>query len=179
MAELATLARPYANAVYNMGRERNQLEGWARQLALLANVVEAPQVRSLVESPAVPDAAKAHRVADVVGAELNEAGRGLVHALAANKRLPLLPEIRRQFDALKADADKTLAVEITAATPLTEDNLERFAAALAQRFEQQVEMTAKVDESLLGGAVIRAGDTVFDGSVRGKLDKLAESLAKA
>ena len=179
MAELATLARPYANAVFDLARERGQLDRWARQLAILAELSQVPRVWALVESPALPDEAKAHQLAELAGADLDEAGRGLVHALAVNKRLPLLPEIRRQFDALKAEADKTLAVEITAATPLTAVDLERFEKALTQRFEQRVEMTSNVDPALLGGAVIRAGDTVFDGSVRGKLDKLAESLAKA
>ena len=179
MAELATLARPYAQAVFGLAQERDQLDRWARQLALLAEVAETPRVRSLVTSPALADAAKGHQVAEVVGDGLDDAGRGLVRALAANKRLALLAEIRRQFDALKAEADRTLAVEITAATPLSEADLTRFEQALARRFDQRVEMAAKVDESLLGGAVIRAGDTVFDGSVRGKLDKLAESLGRA
>lgn len=178
MAELATLARPYANAVFGLARERGQLDRWARQLAVLAGLTQTPQVSALVESPALPDEAKGHQLAELAGADLDDAGGGLVHALAVNKRLPLLAEIRRQFDALKAEADKTLAVEITAATPLTDVDLERFEQALTQRFEQRVEMTSSVDPALLGGAVIRAGDTVFDGSVRGKLDKLAEALAK-
>lgn len=179
MVELATLARPYANAVFDMAREGGQLDRWARQLALLSGLTGAPRVQALVDSPALPDEAKAHQLAKLAGGDLDDAGRGLVRALSLHKRLPLLPEIKRQFDALKAEAEQTMAVEITAATPLTEAHLERFAQAITQRFERRVEITSKVDAALLGGAVIRAGDTVFDGSVRGKLDKLAETLAKA
>lgn len=179
MAELATLARPYANAAFGLAQERGQLERWARLLRLLADALELPALQALVETPSKADAAKAREFAALLGDELDAAGRGFLDVLAANKRLALLPEIQRQFGALKAAAEKTLDVEITAAARLSEAELQQFAAALERRFEQQVDVTARVDAALLGGAVIRAGDTVFDGSVRGKLDKLAESLARA
>ena len=179
MAELATLARPYANAAFGLAQERGQLERWARLLRLLADALDVPALQALVETPSKSDAAKAHEFAALLGDELDASGRGFLDVLAANKRLALLPEIQRQFGALKAAAEKTLDVEITAATGLSEAELQQFASALERRFQQQVDVKAKIDAALLGGAVIRAGDTVFDGSVRGKLDKLAESLARA
>ena len=179
MAELATLARPYASAVFDLARERGQLDRWARLLRLLAAALDVAAMRSLVETPSKADAAKAREFAAVLGDDIDDAGRSFLNVVAANKRLALLPEIQRQFEALKAAAEKTLDVEITAATGLSDAELRQFASVLERRFAQRVDVTARVDAALLGGAVIRAGDTVFDGSVRGKLDKLAESLARA
>ena len=179
MAELATLARPYAGAIFDLARQRRELDRWARTLRLLAEAVRAPAVQTLLQTPAASAARKASELAALLGDELTDAARRFVDVLAENKRLTLLPEIEQRFAALKAVAEKTLDVEITAAAPLSDAQLQQFVNALERRFEQRVQVTAVVDDALLGGAVVRAGDTVFDGSVRGKLDKLAESLDRA
>ncbi len=178
MAELATLARPYANAVFDLASQRDALDRWSRMLSLAAAAVAEPAVEAMIESPAVPDAAKAHQLIELVRDELDDAGRRFLHALADNKRLPLLPEIGAQFDALKAEAERVLDVEIASAVPLTETELASFTDALKRRHERDIEVSTVVDETLIGGAIVRAGDTVVDGSVRGKLDKLAESLTR-
>ena len=179
MAELATLARPYANAVFDLATERDGLERWSRMLGLAAAASREPAVQALIESPAISDERKAHTLIDLVREELDDAGRRFLHTLAENKRLPLLSEIGEQFEALKAEAERVLEVEIASAVSLSEDELKQFTDALARRFEREIQVSTVVDANLLGGAVVRAGDTVVDGSVRGKLDKLAESLARA
>ena len=179
MAELATLARPYANAIFDLASERDALVRWSRMLSLASAAVAEPTVQALIESPAVADAQKAHHLIDLVRDELDDAGRRFLHTLAENKRLPLLAEIAAQFDALKAEAERVLDVEIASAVPLTEAELAGFTEALRRRYERDIEVSTVVDAELIGGAVVRAGDTVVDGSVRGKLDKLAESLARA
>ena len=179
MAELATLARPYANAVFDLATERDGLERWSRMLGLAAAASREPAVQALIASPAISDEQKAHTLIDLVREELDDAGRRFLHTLAENKRLPLLPEIGGQFEALKAEAERVLDVEIASAVSLSEDELKRFTDALARRFEREIQVSTVVDANLIGGAVVRAGDTVVDGSVRGKLDKLAESLARA
>ncbi len=179
MAEIATLARPYANAAFDIAKSNDRLAKWSRMLNLLAATAATDEARALIGSPTLPDEAKAHRLNDVLRDELDADGRSFVLVLGANKRLGLMPEIAAQFEALKAAAEKVLDVEIAAAVALSAAQRETYAEALAKRFEQEVSVTATVDESLLGGAVIRAGDTVIDGSVRGRLTRLIDALQRA
>ena len=180
MAELATLARPYANAAFDLACESGDQDRWSRTLDFLSRALAEPGARALVASP-VAAAQKAHALLELVREEFGEVTepvRRFVQVLASNKRLALLGEIGEQFETLKAEAEKTLDIEVTSAVALTDPEIERLSAALTRRFEREIEVSTAVDGNLIGGAVIRAGDTVVDGSVRGKLDKLAESLAK-
>lgn len=179
MAEIATLARPYANAVFDLARTNDRLENWSRMLGLLSAAAQTPEARALIGSPAMPSEAKAHRLIDVVRDELDNGGRRFVLVLADNKRLELLPEVAAQFEARKAEAERVLDVEIAAAATLSEAQMNDYAQALERRFSQQVNVTAVTDPGLVGGAVIRAGDTVIDGSVRGRLTRLVEALQRA
>ena len=178
MAELATLARPYANAVFSLALEHGALALWSRRLGLLAAAAEEEAVRRLLEAPDLPAEEKALSLAQVCGDEMDEQGRNFLLALAHNGRLPLIAEIRNGFEALKAAEEKSLDVEVLSTFPLTEAQTERLRGALQTKFGKDVHLASKVDANLLGGAVVRAGDTVIDGSVRGRLDKLAESLAR-
>ena len=178
MAELATLARPYANAVFNIARSAGRLTQWAPMLGLLARAVEADRVKDLIAAPAFAPEVKAHRLIDVVRDEIDDRCRRFVHVLADNHRLDLLPEIAAQYEALKAEAEKTLDVEITAAVELSDRQVDAYTHALRRHFDQDVNVSVAIDASLVGGAVIRAGDTVIDGSVRGRLTRLVESLQR-
>ena len=180
MAELATFARPYANAAFDLATARGDQDRWSRTLDFLARTLLEPGVRDLVASP-VADAQKAHEFLELLRTEfggVTEPVRRFIQVLASNKRLALLGEISEQFEAQKAEAERTLDIEVTSAVEMTNDEIERLSAALEARFEREREVCTAVDESLIGGAVVRAGDTVVDGSVRGKLEKLAESLAR-
>lgn len=178
MAEIATLARPYANAVFDLARSAGRLTEWSPMLALLARAVETDQVRELVATPALAPAVKAHQLIDVVREDIDDRCRRFVNVLADNHRLELLPEIATQFEALKAEAEKTLDVEITAAVELTGQQVDSYTRALRQRFDQDVNVSVDIDPGLVGGAIVRAGDTVIDGSVRGRLTRLVESLQR-
>ena len=178
MAEQDTLARPYAKAAFDVAREAGDagVPRWDRLLALLAAATETDEVAKLITSPATLPAQKAERLADLMADELDDHGRGFLKLLAENKRLELLPEIHEQFQALRAEWERTLEVEVVSAYELDDADAERLKTRLAERYDRQVSMTSRVDSSLIGGAVIRAGDTVIDGSVRGRLGKLAEQL---
>lgn len=178
MAEIATLARPYANAVFDLARSAGRLTEWSPMLTLLARAVETDQVRELVAAPSLAPAVKAHQLIDVVREDIDDRCRRFVNVLADNHRLELLPEIAAQFEALKAEAEKTLDVEITAAVELTDRQVDSYAQALRQRFDQDVNVSVDIDPGLVGGAIVRAGDTVIDGSVRGRLTRLVESLQR-
>ncbi len=180
MAEIATLARPYANAVFSLALRARALDVWSRRLGILAAAAEEERVRALLDSPAVPAEQKAFSLAEVCGDEVDQRVRNLLLVLARNGRLPLLGEISRCFDELKAAEEHNLDVEVLSTLPLTESQTERLREALQTRFgKKDVRLVSDVDPNLLGGAIVRAGDTVIDGSVRGRLDKLSESLARA
>ena len=178
MAEIATLARPYANALFDVAKSERGLEHWSRMLWNLAAASEHPKVRLLLESPDVANEQKAFRLNEVCGDELNDRAKKFVQVLATNRRLPVLGEIARQFDVLRALEEQNLDVEVVSAFPLTDAESEHLADVLRDKYKKEVTLTSRVDSSLLGGAIIRAGDTVIDGSVRGKLEKLGESLLR-
>lgn len=178
MAELATLARPYASAVFDIARREADLDRWSRMLGFLAAAVSDPTMRILLSAPEVDEVQKAHRLTGICGDELNDRARRFVQVLAANKRLPLLAEIHLQFEDLRAEEQSTLDVEVTSAFPLSEQEMDRLKSALTRRFDKEVNMSATVDGNLIGGAVIRAGDTVIDGSLRGRLGRLAENIQR-
>lgn len=176
MAELATLARPYANAAFGIAEAQRRLPQWSRMLALLAAAAATGEVAALIGTPALASEVKAHRLAEALRGELDDRARRFVRVLAEYQRLALLPEIARQFEARKAAAENVLDVEVAAAVELTEQQQADYAAALARRFGREVSLSVTVDETLIGGALVRAGDTVIDGSVRGRLARLVEAL---
>lgn len=178
MAELATLARPYANAVFTVAKQANELDRWSRMLGFLAAAAADPKVSVLLDAPEVADEQKAFRLTELCGDELNDRARKLTQVLAHNKRLDLIEELREQYERLRAAEEQTLDVEVVSAFPLTDEQSAAIARALTARYAKTVNLTSVVDQTLLGGAVIRAGDTIIDGSVRGRLDKLAESLQR-
>lgn len=177
MAEVATLARPYAEAVFELAKDNGELDAWSRMLAYLATAAADETLSSYLEGP-ISAADRAKALVAVCGDELNDLGKRFVRVLADYRRLDLLTEIWAQFEALKALAEQTLDVEVVSAKPLSSEQEASLAGSLAKRFKREVALVSRVDESLLGGAVIRTGDTVIDGSVRGKLNKLAEGVLR-
>lgn len=176
MAELTTLARPYAKAAFMFAREQNALEKWETMLGLTAALVEDPKMEQLLGSPHLSDDEKARAIAQVCGDELDQGGANFIAQLAENKRLGLLPMIFVLFHTLRAEQQAFADVEVTSAYELDEAEVSRLVASLRKRFGLEVKISNKVDAGLIGGVIIRAGDTVIDGSVRGRLQKLAEQL---
>jgi F-type H+-transporting ATPase subunit delta len=179
MAELATLARPYSKAVFELAKSQGRLDAWARMLELLAAIAGQEPVRQLLDSPELTDSAKAQRLIRICGDDIDDRGRALINLLAVNKRLALIGELREQFDELKAQEEQMLDVEVVSAYELTSAQADMLREALQRKFQREVNMTSRVDTGLVGGALIRAGDTVIDGSVRGRLAKLVEALQRA
>lgn len=179
MAELATLARPYGNAVFALAKSASALPRWSRLLSVLGAAAGEAQVQALIESPEIAAQTKAHRLAELCGDDIDPAGRQFLQVLSGNGRLALLGEIQGRFEELKALEERTLDVEVRSAQPLSDVQTETLTAALQRRFDKEVTLSSTVDGDLLGGAVIRAGDMVIDGSVRGRLAKLAETMARA
>ena len=176
MAERITTARPYAKAIFALARKNNSLANTAEGLALGAEVVAHPSVHALLGSPHVTAAQLSELVNDVAGAKLDENGRNFVTLLAQNRRLGFLPEIAALFETMKAEVENSVDVDVTSATALTPDQESRYAAALQKKLGRNVRLRTRVDGALLGGAVLKAGDLVIDGSIKGRIERLATEL---
>ncbi len=176
MAEWSTLARPYAKAAFEFALEHNALGEWSRQLAQLAAVTGTEKVGRLIASVALGSRQQAETVVGLFGGELLPGVVNLVRLLAENKRLRLLPQISALFEQLKANQEKSLEVELVSAFALDNDLGDRLAQALRGKLQREVTINTVVDRSILGGAIVRAGDIVIDGSVRGRLAKLAKAM---
>jgi F-type H+-transporting ATPase subunit delta len=176
MAELSTLARPYARAAFEYADGEQSVDAWFDELRLIAAVVDEPAVRALLSDPALTTDMQAQRFIDICGDELGESRRRFVRVLAENRRLGLAQQIAEQFAALKAQREQSVEVQMISAFEVPEAVRERVAQALSKRLQRDVVVTTELDRDLLGGVLIRAGDLVIDGSVRGRLDKLAEAL---
>jgi F-type H+-transporting ATPase subunit delta len=176
MAELITLARPYAKAAFRTAFTAGALDLWSGMLATAAAVTEQKAVVNLLGSPTLTTAAQAKVVIDVCGDALNDKGQNFIYALATNRRLPLLTEIYGQFELLKAELEKTMDVNVVSAYQVSDEQQANLVTALKAKMGRDVSLQVTVDKSLIGGAIVRAGDTVLDSSVRGSLAKLAEAL---
>jgi F-type H+-transporting ATPase subunit delta len=176
MAERTTTARPYAKAIFALARKGNRLAETSAGLIRAAETVLDPRVHALLGSPHVTAAQLSELVNGVAGDQLDENGRNFVTLLAQNRRLGFLPEITALFEQMKAEVENAVDVEVTAATALTPDQEGRYAAALQKKLGRTVRLHTKVDGSLLGGAVLKAGDLVIDGSIKGRLERLATEL---
>jgi F-type H+-transporting ATPase subunit delta len=177
--EKATLARPYANAVFAVARSENRLDQWSRLLRILAAAAATPRVQQMLADPMLNAEEKVDKLALLCDGELDQSERRLLDVLAWNKRWGLFDEISEQFEKLRAEEQRALDVEVVSAYALSEEQQQKLVDSLRRRFARDIRMNARVDLKLLGGVVIRAGDTVIDGSVRGRLAKLSESLQLA
>lgn len=176
MAELTTLARPYAEAIARMAKERESWSAWSDMLALLATVAGDERIRALAEHPDVTGEQLTGVLLAVCGDKLTAEGINLVRLLVENDRLAALPEIARLFEEMKAVEEGVLEARIVSAYELSPAQLAALVARLEARFGRKVNPTQEVDPDLIGGVVIHVGDEVLDASVRGKLAELAATL---
>lgn len=181
MAESITLARPYAKAVFEIAHGSQTLEAWSQTLALLAGFTTNHSMQVMLGDPQVPAAVRAQVFIDLCeksGHKLDPHGRNFVKLLAEYRRLQLLPEIAADFETLRAQAENFMEVELRAASPVDATEQKRISEALHQKLGRRITLKYVEDKSLIGGAVLRAGDYVIDGSVRGKLVRLADALTR-
>jgi F-type H+-transporting ATPase subunit delta len=176
MAELTTLARPYAKASFESADAAGELQKWSTMLAMLSAVSQQENMGKAISSPGLTAGQKAQIFVDVCGEELDTNAANLVSALAGNQRLLLLPEIRQLFELFKAQREKSVDVLVSTAFELSSELQEKLAKTLSTKLDREVNLSTAVDKTLLGGALVRAGDTVIDGSVKGRLTKLAEAM---
>lgn len=176
MAEVVTIARPYAEAIARLAKEQNAWSAWSDMLNLAAAVVADAQVAALIANPSVSSERAVELILAVCGGKLNAEGVNTIKVLAENKRLAVLPEITRLFEESRAAAEGALDAKIISAFPLSDAQVAALADKLSAKYGRKVSTTQDVDASLIGGVVITVGDEVLDASVRAKLADMAVTL---
>ena len=176
MADRATIARPYARAAFAHAQAAKDLAGWSSLLGAAATAAADPRVSRLIGNPHVTSDELVELLGGLSKQAAGEGGRNFLKVLAENRRLALLPEIAAQFEALRAEFENVVDVDVIAAREIAAPQEKKLAAALAKRLGREVRMHTRIDGTLLGGAIVRAGDLVIDGSLKGRLERLGSAL---
>ncbi|HEX2826377.1 MAG TPA: F0F1 ATP synthase subunit delta [Burkholderiales bacterium] len=177
MAELATIARPYAEAAFRIALESNDLTRWSDTLALLDAAVSDESLASRLHDPNVSDTALESVLLGAFGERLDGPGRNFVQVLIANGRLGLVGEIRAQYEELRREHEGVLEARIVSAMPIDDAQVRPLVSALEAKYKRRVNVAVEVDPALIGGARILVGDKVIDATVRGRLDAMRAALA--
>ena len=175
MSEFVTVARPYAKAAFDFAVEHKSVDRWQDMLAFAAEVTKNEQMAELLSGALAPETLSKSFIA-VCGEQLDENGQNLIKVMAENGRLKVLPDVLEQFINLRAASEATSEVEVISANALNEEQLAKISAAMEKRLSRKVKLNCKIDKSVMAGIIIREGDMVIDGSVRGRLDRLADVL---
>ena len=178
MTDFTTAARPYANAVYDTASESNTIDSWGEALTNLAAVVSDAQMSKLLESPDLGKAEKGELIIKVLGDNLTDKQQNLVKLMAENSRLKLMPDVLEQFEVARAKAENKIEAEITSAFELSDQQISELVNTLKNKLGSDITVTTSIDESLIGGVIIKAGDTIIDASMKSQLDSLALSLGR-
>ncbi len=177
MSEPVTVARPYARAAYAATQGADDAKRWGQMLAKLSALTEDAVVKRLIGDLRYSAAQVADAVQALLGDDVSHAGRlNFVRLLSANRRLVLAPEIARLFERYAARAERIVRATVISAQPLDDAQQEAIRNALAKRADGRIELDCSTDESLLGGAVVRLGDLVIDGSVKSRLQRFSATL---
>jgi F-type H+-transporting ATPase subunit delta len=176
VADRATIARPYARAAFAHAQDSKDLASWSGLLGAAATAAQDSRVARLIGNPHVTGDELVDLLGGLSKQAAGEGGKNFLRALAANRRLALLPEIAAQFEKLRADVEGVVDVEVIAAREIAAPQQKRLEAALAKRLGRDVRLHTRLDETLIGGAIVRAGDLVIDGSLKGRLERLETAL---
>ena len=176
MAELATIARPYAEAAFGLARDERALPVWSEMLRFASTIVTDPRVTKALDNPRLDNAAKESLLLSIGGDRFSAQARNFIHVLVEGERVSLLPQIAEMFETLKNVAEATATATIESAMELTGAQVAELKAALEKRFGRKIETTVTVNPDLIGGARVTVGDAVLDGSVQAKLAAMHTQL---
>lgn len=178
MSEIITAARPYARAAFEYAREHKVVDAWSKSLALLAAVAVDSKVQSLLDNPRLSHTERADMLIGICKGELDTGCENLIRLLAENHRLKLLPEIFNEYEIHRAELEGIVEATLISAREVSAPQLQKITKALETRLGKKVQLQSKVDESLIGGAVIKAGDMVIDGSLKSRLEKMSTAILR-
>jgi F-type H+-transporting ATPase subunit delta len=176
MSELATLARPYAVAAFKRAKETSSAAKWSDYLSFMSAVMGTAEINALVGNPRFSKDRLTELMLDICKGHIDTEAVNFLKLLTNNNRLGLLPKITAIFEELKAEAEGYIDVAVFTAFPFAKEDEKKFAASLEKTLNKKVHMNVAVDKSLIGGILVRAGDRVIDGSIRGQLQNLRKAL---
>ena len=176
MSESSNIARPYAQAIFELARDSQRFDEWSENLNGLCEIVEHPDIGVMINDPRITRGQVLEVMLEIGGDGFDEQTRNLVRILGHYRRLGSLPMIARQYESLRAAEEGIIEAELETAFDIDEEHKSTLITALQQRLGRKVRLTSSTNPDLLGGVVVRAGDWVIDGSVRARLEKLATSL---
>lgn len=177
MSEAITIARPYAQAAFEVAQKLSDLKGWAEALLTLAEATCSPEVQAVITNTRVAKSQLESLMVALLGTQAKAQHRNFIRVLVENQRLLVLPEIAAIFETLRSEAEKTVNVVVDSAFELSAAQQEKIISSLRARMGREIKLVCKVNKELLGGVVIRAGDKVIDGSARTRLGEMATALA--
>jgi F-type H+-transporting ATPase subunit delta len=181
MADFTTAARPYAKAAFEIAQEAGSQTGggfdaWSDRLAFWAALVQNPDMSQRLTAPGLTAQDKARLIETVTGDEMEDLGRNFIRLLAENNRIALLPDIQAIFEGLRSEAEGEIEATVTSAFALTDAQSASIVGALSKRLKRKVRLVSEIDQDLIGGAIIRAGDLVIDGSLRGRVQNMERTV---
>lgn len=178
MSELVTAARPYARAVFELAQSENTIDKWSENLGFMTVIVSDSDMTALLDNPKLSKQETGDLLASVCGDDIDGHATNLIKLLAENDRLTLIPEISALFEHFRASGAGMIEAEVVSAQEISDEQQAKIADSLKKRLGQEVKLTTRIDESLLGGAIIRAGDLVIDGSLKGRLAKITTAMSR-
>ena len=178
MAKYTTSARPYARAVYALANETSSVENWGEALAWMAAVVSDASMQDMLDKPQLSKEQKGDLMLKVLSGKLDQRQQNLISLMAENGRLKALPEVADQFEIQRAEAEGKVEAEVISAFALSDEQEQAITETLKRKLGRDVSITTSIDESLIGGVVIKAGDTIIDGSMKSQLESLALTLGR-
>jgi F-type H+-transporting ATPase subunit delta len=176
MSELATLARPYAAAVFKRAKETESTVNWSESLAFISAVLSDKDISAVIDNPKISNERLSALMLDICQGQLDREGENFLKLLVQNNRLTLIPYIEKIFEEYKAADEGYVEVEVFTAFAFSEEENLKFASSLEKKLSKKVHMNITVDKSLIGGVLVRAGDRVIDGSIRGQLQHMQKVL---
>lgn len=174
MTNINSIARPYAQAAYQYAQAKKELPVWGNMLRTAAEAVQQPAVSKALSNTRISPQQWFLLFSDILSSSLNEERKNFLRLLTENNRLSVLPTIADLFKEYEALDNKVAEVQVTTAVPLDKNHQQKLTDKLNKLLKQQVTLHCDVDENILGGAIVRAGDKVIDGSIRGQLTRLLE-----
>lgn len=178
MSDFTTAARPYARAVFQQAQETSSVESWGDALALLSTVSSDALMKAVIDNPQLGREKKGEQLINVVKDLVNDQQKNLIKLMAENGRLKILPDVAQQFEIFRADAEGKIEAEVVSAFALSAEQEKTIIQTLKNKLGREVSLTTSIDESLIGGVVIKAGDTIIDGSMKAQLESLALTLSR-
>lgn len=176
MSDFTTAARPYARAVFEHAQQKKTLDQWSEALAFMTAVAVESKIKALFDSPKLNHSERAELFIKVCKDKLIPQAASLVKLLAENRRLQVIPQIALQYEEYRAQAANRVEATLVSAQSVSESEQQRIKVALEKRLGKQVTLKTEINENLIGGAVIKAGDTVIDGSLKARVSKLTAQL---